>query len=150
MVSNTYARAYAEVYEILKHLNVEEISKIPKEKIDFYNANRDKDYKFKINPAINLEKQEFSSKTYAIIISLFRNYFATDGQKASLDDILKYNQEIKEKQKRERYNPDQIFKDKRKNNINIITENNLPVEVKKENFFIKFISYIKTWFTKLK
>ena len=148
MVSNSYAKAYTEVYEILNHLNVEEISKIPQEKIDFYNKNRDKDYKFKINTAISLEEQEFSRKTYAIIISLFRDYIATDNQKATVDNILKHNQEINEEEKIEKYNPDKIFKTKIKENINVITDNNLPLEAKKENFFTNIINYIKKWFNK--
>ena len=148
MTTNSYAKAYTEVYEILKYLDADEISKIPQEKIDFYNENRDKEYKFKINTEISWEEQNFSRKTYEIIISLFRDYIATDNQKVAIDNILKYNQEIKEKEKADIYNPDKIFKTKTKESINVIADENLLMETKKENLFIKIINYIKNWFKK--
>ena len=146
MISNTYAKAYTEVYEILNYLDEEELSKIPQEKIEFYKENRDKEYKFQINPTMNLDRQNFLRETYAIIISLFRDYIATDNQKVGLDKLLMDNQEIKENEKREKYNLDEIFKNRKKE----IESNNLPmpIEVKKEKFLKQIIDYIKSWFNK--
>ena len=41
---NAYAKAYTEVLEILSYFSEEEYSKIPKEKLDFYRRNMDKEY----------------------------------------------------------------------------------------------------------
>ena len=38
MINSTYSRAYTEVLEIIKYFPEEEYSKIPKEKIEFYNS----------------------------------------------------------------------------------------------------------------
>lgn len=39
-MTNTYARAYTEVLEILNHFSKEEYNKIPEEKISFYRNNK--------------------------------------------------------------------------------------------------------------
>lgn len=151
-ITNTYARAYTEVYEILNYLDESEISKIPKEDIEFFAENRDKEYEFKIDTTKDLYQQEFSNKTYAIIISLFRDYIATDVQKEEINKALMHNQEIIEAEKREKYNPENIFNKPIKEHIQVkeISEepNEVSLEVKKENIFQKFINYIKSLFIK--
>lgn len=109
---NRYKRAYTEVLEILSHLIKKEFSKIPKEKIDFYEANMDKDYKYTIDTNIDLAKQEISEEANAILISLFRDYIATERQRNILNNLLNENQVRLEQLKKEKYNPDNIFKKK--------------------------------------
>ena len=41
-MTNSYAKAYTEVLEILSHFSAEEYSKIPQEKINFYKNNMKK------------------------------------------------------------------------------------------------------------
>lgn len=77
MVNSTYAKAYREVLEIIKHFSEEEYAKIPIEKIEFYKNNMDRNYNFTINPKIDLEKQSISKEANAIIVNLFRDYYAT-------------------------------------------------------------------------
>jgi len=105
-----YRRAYTEVLECLNYLPENEYAKIPKEKIDFYKENMDKDYKFFIDPKIDLAKQNISEEANAILISLFRDYFASERQKGVLEKILDKNQEMLEQMKREKYSVDNIFK----------------------------------------
>ena len=142
-----YARAYTEVLEIINHFSNEEYSKIPKEKIDFFKKNMDKDYKFIIDPDIDLDKQNLSQETKAIIVTLFRDYFATEQQKEKLEIILQQNQDKKDQEKLEKYTPDNIFKKTTdKNEQSNTTNANLPIEIKKESFFEKFIKFIKSLF----
>ena len=57
------------------------------------------------------------------------------------ENEIRYQEELREK-----YNPDNIFKNKKEE---IVVENtNLPVEIKKETFFKKLISFIKGLFNK--
>ncbi len=99
-----YKRAYTEVIEIIKYFPNEEYAKIPLEKINYYKENMDKDYNFKINPNIELEKQNISREANAILVTLFNDYFATDRQKEILNNLLKQNQQILEELKQEKYN----------------------------------------------
>lgn len=98
-MNNSYAKAYTEVLEIISYFSEEEYNKIPKEKIEFYEEHRDRDYNFKINPNIDLAEQNISHNTNAILVSLFRDYFATDKQKEILNRLLQQNQEKLEKRK---------------------------------------------------
>ena len=83
---------------------------------------------------LSLDKQNILKETKVIIVSLFRDYFATEAQKAKLEKILVYNEEILDGYNREKYSYDNIFKNNKKENVTEKTE--LPVVVK-ENFFIK-------------
>ncbi len=105
-----YARAYTEVLEILSHFSEEEYYKIPKEKIEFYENNKDNNYEFVINPEVDLSQQYISKEANAILISLFRDYFATENQKETLKNLLKQNQEQLEEIKKEKYSQDNLFK----------------------------------------
>ena len=107
---NKYERAYTEVLEILKYLPKEEYGKLPKEKIDFYRKNRDKDYLYNINPQLELSKQDISEEANAILVSLFRDYMATEKQKRILKNLLKQNQEKLEETKKAIYDKNNMFK----------------------------------------
>lgn len=145
-----YKRAYTEVIEIIKYFPNEEYAKIPLEKINYYKENMDKDYNFKINPNIELEKQNISREANAILVTLFNDYFATDRQKEILNNLLKQNQQILEELKQEKYNPSNLFMQSKTQQQNTVTiqgnnsENSL-IEIK-ENFFTKFINFIKNIF----
>lgn len=138
-MTNTYAKAYTEVLEILGQFSIEEYSKIPKEKIDFYKNNMDKDYIYKINPEIDLSQQYISKEANAILISLFRDYFATENQRKTLSNLLNQNQVKLEEIKREKYNSNNLFK---KNKDNVINE------VKEEKWFKKIFYFFKRLFRK--
>lgn len=147
MINTIYAKAYTEVLEIIKHFPEEEYNKIPKEKIEFYKDNKDKDYAFVINPEIDLSEQNISPEANAIIVNLFRDYFATEEQKVKIKEILDLNQKKEEQEKREKYNPDDIFKKANKNTeiTNIETsENNTNTALieYKESFFARFKNFI--------
>lgn len=145
-----YKRAYIEVIEIIKYFPNEEYAKIPLEKINYYKENMDKDYNFKINPNIELEKQNISREANAILVTLFNDYFATDRQKEILNNLLKQNQQILEELKQEKYNPSNLFmqsKTQQQNTVTIQEDNseNSLIGIK-ENFFTKFINFIKNIF----
>lgn len=153
MISSIYAKAYTEVLEIIKYFPVDEFNKIPEEKIDFYKNNMDKNYFFKINPEIDLSNQNISPEANAIIVSLFRDYYATEEQKNKIEEILELNQAKEEYLKKELYNPDDIFK-KLDNNNNIDTiatnKNNTTLIEYNETLFIKFKKFILKIFSKNK
>lgn len=146
-MTNTYARAYTEVLEILNHFSKEEYNKIPEEKISFYRNNKDKDYIYKINPEVDLSEQKISKEANAILVSLFRDYFATEKQRQTLKNLLNQNQEKIEKAKREKYNVNTIFKTAKLEKIDTVELNNTTQLINyKETFFTKFKNYIKQLF----
>ena len=146
---STYAKAYTEILEILKYLPKEEYDKIPKSKIEFYNKNKDPNYVYEFDIRKNLNEQTISRETNSIIITLFRDYFATDVQKEKLMNILKANEVKKQRELQIKFNPNEIFKNKKStNHIEEKINNKLPIEIKKEKFYQKIIKFIKKIFYK--
>lgn len=145
MINSKYSKAYTEVLEIIKYFPEKEYKKIPTEKIQFYKNNMDKNYNFTINPEIELSEQNISKEANAIIVNLFIDYYATEEQKVKIKEILDFNQKKEEQEKREKYNPDDIFK-KVNNTIettNIETsDNNTSLIEYKESFFEKIKKFI--------
>lgn len=146
-MNNSYAKAYTEVLEIINHFSEDEYKKIPKEKIDFYEKHKDRKYDFKINPNIDLAEQNISRKANAILVSLFRDYFATAKQKEILKNLLQQNQEKLEKEKYLKYNPDNIF-NKSNSNINDSKDKVALVEIKNEVWYRKILNFFKRIFLK--
>ena len=146
-MSYAYSMAYVEVLEIIRHFSEEDFKKIPKSEIDFYNENKDNEYKFKINPNIDLNEQNISREANAILVALYRDYFATENQKQILEKLLKQNEQKEEEKKREKYNPDDIFKKDKE--VSTIENNNemLPVEIE-EKWYQKILDFFKSLFVK--
>lgn len=81
---------------------------------------------------------------------MFRDYWANDNQREKIIAKQNYDRIKLEEQKREKYNPDELFKKKKiyavKENENEEEINNLPIEVKKEKFYEKIINFFKKIF----
>lgn len=150
-MNNTYSKAYTEVLEIINHFSEDEYKKIPKEKIDFFEKNKDKDYNFKINPNVDLSEQNISQNANAILVTLFRDYFATDNQKEILKKLLQQNQEKIEMEKYQKYNPDNIFNNKVYTNKSKDSKEELAlVEMKTQIWYKKILDFFKSIFKKTK
>ena len=137
-MNNTYSLSYVEVLEILKHIPKEDYEKIPKEKIEFYENNKDKNYVYIYNPV----NPKISRKTDAILINLYKNYIAKDDEKEKINHILKLNEMKNEQEKQENFDLNNIF-DNKKSEIKNNNVDTLPVEKKRETRFKKFINIIK-------
>ena len=144
----TYEMAYVEVLALLRnYLSELEFNKIPKERIDFFEKYKDRNYTFDINKELPIEKQNISEKANAILVILYRDYFADEQQKETLKQILELNDRIKEQDKQkdsEKYNI--LFNNKKINN-NI--ENRTQVEekrlvvIKRERWYQKLFEFFK-------
>lgn len=149
-MSNNYNKAYSEILEIIKYLPEEEREKIPEEKIKFFEENCDKNYEFKYDSSKPLEEQEFLRETYAIIIILFRDYFATETQKEKLQEILFLNEEKRQRELREKYNPEKIMAQRGQKPKIEPKESTELIEIKEENVLKKVFKKIVNWIKNLK
>ena len=142
-MNNTYSLSYVEVLEILKHIPKEDYEKIPKEKIEFYENNKDKNYVYIYN-SVN---PKTSRKTDAILINLYKNYIAKEDEKKIINQILKLNEMKDEQEKQKNFNTDNIFNNKNKH---VENKNNneeiLAIVEYKETMFKKIINKIKKIF----
>ena len=151
-MEDNYPKAYKEVIEILKYVPNESVEKIPETMIDTFKAKMDKNYDFQVDIDKSFEEQNLLDETKAIFANIFRDYWATPYQKEKIEAKEKYDRQKAEEEKREQYNPDEIFKNKKENvereeyTQDEENSNNLPVEIKKEKFLSKLISFIKRLF----
>jgi len=88
---DNYNKACTEVLEILKTLPKEQYERIPETEIEYYKGKADTDYKFTFDASISLDKQNILRETYAILITIYRDYLLDEKQKSVLEDILKLN-----------------------------------------------------------
>lgn len=105
-----YAYAYAELLEILSLTDTSLTNKIPKKLINLFQTNASTDYKNHLTVTKPLEEQNISKKTASLIALLSLNYWCeTEDEKNEIKSILLENSKIKQKELREKYNPDNIF-----------------------------------------
>ena len=149
-MEDNYSNAYKEVIEILKYVPKESVDKIPQAMIETFKTKMDKNYNFQININKSFEEQELLEETKAILANIFRDYWATPYQKKRIEEKEKYDRQKLEEEKRDKYNPNDIFnKEANSEELKSLEENqnsNLPVEVKKQKFYQLLISFIKKIF----
>lgn len=146
-MTDSYAKAYVEILEIINHMGDEYKRKIPSKLLDFFEENKD------INYIYQLQKNNgvFLEKTIALLSMLESKYWTTAEEKDVLDRALKDNEVKYQKQLKEKYSPDNLFKKQNENNE--IKENTIQQEVDlvqyKESIFKKIINKIKKIFGKM-
>ncbi len=146
-IANQYKDAFSEVYIILSSLEDEELKKIPSNVISAIENNRNLNYIYEINEDVDLFKQPMLLETKAILFNLYRDYLATPEQRKKIIKIQNEERQRKDKEKREKYNPNGMFEN-RQSNFKNVPENKAIIEVKKENFIEKIIRKIKSKFNK--
>lgn len=138
--------AYAEVDAILDMLETEAVEKIPLKVREFFKKEKDKNYIPKISEDFSdIDNIELMRETICLLTILDINYWCeTEEEKQLILNKLKDNDRIKEEELRERYNPDNIFKrkDKENENININPENVALIEYKEKSIFKKILNKI--------
>ena len=148
MIAENYACAYKEVIEVLKYTKREDVNKIPKYRILLWKTNMKKDYDFKIDTSKTLEEQNLSDEAKAIIANIFKKYWATDYQKERIEAKEKYDMEQLEKEKYEKYNPDDIFKRRQTNMQTESISDNVSIVEYKIPIFKRLMDKIKGLFIK--
>ncbi len=138
-MENELLKAYAEVDEILANMESIYVEKIPKKIRELFSNNRLEGYTPNINSKIPLDEQNLQKKTYSILAMLNLNYWCeNENEKKELIAIYAENDRKKEEELREKYNPDNLFKDK----TNIKQQEEMDkgtefIEYKEKKFFKK-------------
>ena len=146
-MEDNYPKAYKEVIEVLRFIPIESVNKIPKEIIEMFEMKMDKNHNFSVDINKNFEEQIVLEETKAILANIFRDYWATPYQKERIEAKESYDRQQLEEEKNKKYNPDNLFK-KKELVISEKTEknNNLPIELKKEKFYIRIINFFRKKF----
>ena len=130
---------YIELAEVLKQKQ-DVAEKIPKEVIDYIYtraSEAENEIKYDNVDILNI----ISKEAFSLYVYLFTKYVADNNEKEKIKKVL-INNEVKEQEiLREKYNPDNIFKN----------DDVSKVELKEENRIVKYSLFmrIKGWFRKL-
>lgn len=144
-VNEKSAKAYVEILEIIKYMEPECVNKIPKGLIEFFERQKDKNYEYHFDEEKDFSEQKISEETGGLLAMLALNYIANEENKEKIKEILIKNEEEYQKELREKYNPDNLFKDKQ--NI----EENEPKQltiIEKEPWYKKILNKIKRFFVR--
>lgn len=105
-----YKRRFVEVDEILKYLPKKDFDKIPNDLLKLIRENKDSSYMWKYDNNKQLKDQNIHKDTIAIL-SYINTEFILENKQKMLMKAIHYSNEMKnEKLKREKFNPENIFK----------------------------------------
>ena len=110
MLSKRYAEASCEVLNILNHMSKEDLSKVSCKFIDFLRTNASRDYIPNLDYSKNLKDMNLKEETRALLSIMYKKYWCSEEEKQVLQKRSFINEQIHQRELRERYNPDDIFK----------------------------------------
>ena len=145
-----YREAFTEVNVIIQLMPEELVNKVPSRFRVMLEEEKDKNY----HPDIKepLEEQKLKEETIIILGLICRDFLCSPEERKELQEKdAKELQEVQmamEEEMREKYNPDDIFKNRRKNNSEeqSHTENTSMIVVKEEKWYQKIFQIIKKLF----
>ena len=144
-----YSNSLYQINEILKYMEPNLKARIPKKFISYFENNKSQEYNWNIDKSLPLEKQDLLPTTKEILAVLYKDFICDDVERVKLEKTLSDNEIKYQEELREKYNPDNIFKDRQKTTEYVETqEENTEIATYKESFFSKIISKIKLIFHK--
>ena len=112
-MDNKTKEIYSEVYEILTLMGDTFISKLPNKLFELIKKQRLDSYNPKYNLQLPLEEQNIKEETIDIIALLYLNYWCeSEEEKKELKKVFQENEEKYQKELNEKYNSDNLFKNK--------------------------------------
>ena len=150
-MEENYAKALAEIDDIIKYADKESKEKISEEFIKFVKDNKDKNYKTKIDPNKKIEEQEILYETKVILASMYRDFWATEEERSVIDNKINFDLAMQQKEfEKTVKSAEEMFKkeDSEINLKNISEEVNLLPKDESKSIFSKILDFIKKLFHK--
>lgn len=117
MVNIQYSNAMAELLHYLKGIRQEDINKIPTKLMNFIKENASKNYECSFDYNKPLKELDLLDETRGLIGMICYNYWCeTAEQKSEYLNKLNENEKHYQQMLREKYNPDNLFKNKKQEN----------------------------------
>lgn len=143
------AQALAEVYDIINHFEPNIYKKIPKDFINFVQQNKDNNYVTKIDYSRSINEQNILKETKVILSIIYRDFICDTKLKQKLKE---YDFRIIEKKKRNIYNPNNSFKNRKeqieRTSISQTRDTSTRLVEYKEPLFKRIFEKIKNIFKK--
>ena len=145
MIDDKTRKIFSEIDAFLDIIDEKYKNRIPMQLRNLYKDEKLKDYMPKYDASIQIEKQDIQRETIAMIALLHLNYWCdSEEEKRKIKDILNENEIKYQKELHEKYNPEDLFKNKNKKHEVVALE--LAMIEYKETFIKKVINAIKKLF----
>ena len=160
MIKDRYKIAMAETLHYLKGINSKDINKIPQKFMDFLEENASKEYICDFDYTKPIKELELKEETKGLIGVICLNYWCdTEEKREKFVKKLNENEQKYQEELREKYNPNNLFKninEPERNQQDITADNKEETKVeelqmvkyKKESLFKRIIAKIKKFFSK--
>ena len=142
---------YSEVYCILNMLGENYIKRLPNSLYKIIRDSKSSTYNPQYSKEKSLNEQNIKRESLSMIALFHLNYWCNSNEeKEQLKQLFKSNEEKHQAEIREKYNPDNLFKNKEKDNksSNMNEENLQMIEYKKPNFIKRLLGKIAKLFRK--
>ena len=141
MKNSKYSKAAVEVLDILKHTKKEDAEKVSKEFIQFLEENSSEEYVSNLDHTKTIKEMDLEQETQDVLGYVYLKYWAEQQAKDNFRAKIRELEKIRQEELREKYNPDEIFKQSKKTKQNI-EDVKLPV-IQKQTFIQRIIRAIK-------
>lgn len=108
-MTSEYKQTLSEIDIILKYISEDNLGKVPIKLRKYISENKAEDYVPDIKQEIPINEQEIKRDTLALLAIIYREYLCDSERKKILQEQDFIENQKKEKEKREKYNPDNLF-----------------------------------------
>lgn len=145
-----YSEAAVEVLEILNHTNKEDVARIPQSFIKFLTNISSKSYKVKFNHEQPINGLNLKKQTKELLGFIYITWWCDKEEREKYKKLI-HESNIKNEEIKEKYNVNDIFKNKKENQEHKIIQNENVMktsiaEYKKENIFKRVLNKILSFF----
>lgn len=144
MVTKELSEVAVEINSIFENMSIDLLNKIPQNFKEFFNKIASKDYKFEYDKTISLNEQKLLPKTKGILALIYRDYLCDEIEKENYNKEYNRVLMLKEIEKQEKYNANDIFKNRKNEKEDYSNINLLPIEYKKMSLFRKVFEKLKS------
>lgn len=150
MRESEYSEAAVEVLDILNHTNKEDVARIPQSFIKFLTNISSKSYKVKFNHEQPINGLNLKKQTRELLGFIYITWWCDKEEREKYKNQI-HESNIKKEEIKENYNINEIFKNRKQNQEQKISENKMieptsMIEYKKESVFRKIINKIISFF----
>lgn len=144
MVSVEYREGISETLDILKHMEKVYTDKLPTKFKEFLEKNQMKNYVPNLDHSKKINEMNIKEKTKEILAVIYMNYWCTAQEKSEYMNLLNENEKKYQEDLKERYNSDNLFKNKinQSESIEENTTNEIAIVKYNESVFKRILNKI--------
>ncbi len=147
MLKQQDKEAITEVMDILRHMKQQDVDKISPSFMQYLKDNVSTTYVPNLDHTCAIDKMQLRKQTRIILAIIYRKFWCGQENKKNFDRILNENERDYQEEMRKKYNPDDVFKNKKMQDSKG-TQSNLQLIEYKQTMISKIINKIKRLFYK--